>query len=379
MRKDRQICRTPLLLILPVFRRGLVPLARRKAIAAEPPTAGRDSPGVLQCHEHFYAFVSGPPFMLIATHQLTKCYGNFPALADCSLAVRPGEVFGLLGPNGAGKTTLLRLLLGFIRPTSGRGTIAGLDCVRDSLAVREKTVYLPGEARLFRRMNGRQVLDFFCRLRPSCRRDEAERVARRLDLDLSRQVARMSTGMRQKLALAAVLATDAELVILDEPTANLDPTARGEVLELVREVRGRGRTVVFSSHVLSEVEETCDSVAILRAGRLVHEQQIAEIRRSHRITARMKGPLGEVPAALAGQVRVVASYGSGVVLEAAESLAALLGWLATLAVEEVLIEPVGLSAVYDRFHREHAHDAGTNAALARLAAEPDRGPATVRA
>ena len=314
--------------------------------------------------------------MLISTTNLCKHYGSFGALSDCSLGVREGEVFGLLGPNGAGKTTLLRLLLGFIRPTSGTATIAGLDCVREPLAVREKTAYLPGEARLFRRMNGRRVLDFFSRLRPPCRRDEAERVAERLDLDLSRQVARMSTGMRQKLALAVVLATDAALVILDEPTANLDPTARGEVLELVREVRSRGRTVVFSSHVLSEVEETCDSVAILRAGRLVHEQQIADIRRSHRITARLSQPLGEVPPALAQQVRLVTETAGAVVLEATESLAPLFCWLSTLALEEVLIEPVGLSAVYDRFHREHAGDMSTQAALARLASH-SRQPAAV--
>jgi ABC-2 type transport system ATP-binding protein len=305
--------------------------------------------------------------MLISTSHLTKQYEAFAALSDCSLQVREGEIFGLLGPNGAGKTTLLRTLLGFITPTSGTATIAGLDCVRDTLAVREKTAYLPGEARLFRRMNGRRVLDFFSRLRPACRRDDAERVAKRLDLDLSRQVARMSTGMRQKLALAVVLATDADIVLLDEPTANLDPTARGEVLELVREVRRRGRTVVFSSHVLSEVEETCDSVAILRAGRLVHEQQIADIRRGHRITARLDAPLGDIPGALADQVRLVTEARGAVVLEAAESLAPLLGWLATLALDEILIEPVGLSAVYDRYHREHAADMGTQAALGRLA------------
>ena len=313
--------------------------------------------------------------MLISTSHLTKQYGSFTALSDCSLGVREGEIFGLLGPNGAGKTTLLRTLLGFIKPTSGSATIAGLDCIRQPLGVREKTAYLPGEARLFRRMNGRRVLDFFSRLRPACRRTDAERVAARLDLDLSRQVARMSTGMRQKLALAVVLATDAELVILDEPTANLDPTARGEVLELVREVRSRGRTVVFSSHVLSEVEETCDSVAILRAGRLVHEQQIADIRRSHRITARLAAPLGDIPGALADQVRVVAEDAGAAVIEAAESLAPLLGWLATLSLEEILIEPVGLSAVYDRYHREHASDISTQAALARLASHSSKQPA----
>ena len=286
--------------------------------------------------------------MIVQTDRLTKRYGAFTALDGCSLAVRQGEIFGLLGPNGAGKTTLLRLLLGYIRPTGGAATVAGFDCERESLAVRSCTAYLPGEARLFRRMNGNQVLDFFAGLRRECSRDRAAQVARRLDLDCSRQVARMSTGMRQKLALAAVLATEAALTILDEPTANLDPTARAAVLDLVGEARGLGRTVIFSSHVLSEVESACDRVAIVKGGRLVHEQSIADLRRSHRIRARLTGPLGGVPAALAGHARVIDEGNGDVVIESADSLAPLLGWLATLPLDEVRIEPVGLGMVYDR-------------------------------
>ncbi len=289
--------------------------------------------------------------MLVHTHALTKRYGAFTALDACTLAVRAGEIFGLLGPNGAGKTTLLRLLLGYIRPTSGTATICGCDCVGDSLGVRGHTAYLPGEARLFRRMDGHGVLDFFAALRPGCRRAAAAAVADRLGLDCSRRVALMSTGMRQKLALAVALATEASLVILDEPTANLDPTARAEVLRLVLEARAAGRTVIFSSHVLSEVEETCDRVAILRAGRLVHEQSIEALRRSHRIRARLSAPFAGVPAALAGQVAVATHEGNRIVLEAADSLAPLLGWLSTLPLEEMQVEPIGLAAVYDRYHR----------------------------
>ena len=288
--------------------------------------------------------------MIVHTDNLTKRYGAFTALDGCSLAVPQGEIFGLLGPNGAGKTTLLRLLLGFIRPTAGKATVAGFDCVHDSLAVRASTAYLPGEARLFRRMNGHQTLDFFAGLRRECRRDRATAVARRLDLDCSRQVARMSTGMRQKLALAVVLATDAALTILDEPTANLDPTARAEVLDLVREARAAGRTVIFSSHVLSEVESTCDRVAIVRAGRLVHEQSIADLRRSHRITARLTGSLGHIPVELEPHATLAEHANGTVVIESSDSLAPLLGWLSTLPLEEVQIEPVGLGGVYERFH-----------------------------
>jgi ABC-2 type transport system ATP-binding protein len=297
--------------------------------------------------------------MLVHTEHLSKRYGTFTALDGCSLQVRAGEIFGLLGPNGAGKTTLLRLLLGYIRPSSGSARIAGFDCVRQSLEVRGRTAYLPGEARLFRRMNGHSVLDFFSRLRPECDRDRAAGIARRLDLDCGRQVARMSTGMRQKLALAVVLATESSLVILDEPTANLDPTARAEVLDLVREARAAGRTVIFSSHVLSEVEETCDRVAIVRAGRLVHEQSLDHLRRRHRITARLTGPIGAVPAALAHQVSVSGEADGRIALEASDSLAPLLGWLATLPLDEVRIEPVGLAAVYDAFHRDRGTDGRT--------------------
>ena len=293
--------------------------------------------------------------MLVVTDRLTKRYGGFTALDGCSLGVGAGEVFGLLGPNGAGKTTLVRLIMGYLKPTSGSARVAGFDSAAESLRVREAVAYLPGEARLFRRMTGREVLDFFAQLRPSCRRSEAARVADRLGLDVSRQVARMSTGMRQKLALATVLATDATVTILDEPTANLDPTARAEVLDLVREANAAGRTVIFSSHVLSEVEEICGRVAIMRAGRLVHEQCIRELRRGHRIRARLAGSFGGVPESLAGQVRLVTREGGPgaekVELEAAESLAPLLGWLATLPVAEVAVEPIGLAAVYDRFHR----------------------------
>ena len=202
--------------------------------------------------------------MFIQTNGLTKRYGDLAALDACSLGVVRGEVFGLLGPNGAGKTTLLRLLLGYLKPTSGQAAIDGLDCYRQSVRVRRIVSYLPGEARLFRSMRGRQVLAFFAEIRPGGDLQRSEELAERLELELSRRVAYMSTGMRQKLALAATLAADTPLMILDEPTSNLDPTVRGIVLSLVSEARQRGRTIVFSSHVLSEVEAVCDRVAFLR-------------------------------------------------------------------------------------------------------------------
>ena len=203
---------------------------------------------------------------LIVADRLTKHYGSLAALENCTLSVERGEVFGLLGPNGSGKTTLLRLLMGYLKPTQGTASIDGMDCYRHSVQVHACVAYLPGEARMPPRQRGREVLKFFSRVRPQGSLDRALSLADRLRLDLSRQVALMSTGMRQKLALSAVLSFDTPIVILDEPTSNLDPTMRSEVLALVREARTAGRTVIFSSHVLSEVEAACDRVAILRRG-----------------------------------------------------------------------------------------------------------------
>ena len=162
----------------------------------------------------------------------------------------------------------------------------------------------------------------------------------------------MSTGMRQKLALVAALATDASLVILDEPTSNLDPTVRGTVLELVEEARGQGRTVLFSSHVLSEVEQVCDRVAILRAGELVHTQVMSDLRRRHRIHAIVRGAFPETPPEFDHQLQIRSRGDGRVTIETPGELSPLLGWLSTLPLDEVRIEPVGLRGVYDEFHAD---------------------------
>jgi len=197
---------------------------------------------------------SVPP--LVTTQNLTKIYGPVTALDACTLAVQPGEVFGLLGPNGAGKTTLIRLLLGYLKPTSGSARIADKDCERQSVQVRRQVSYLPAEAALFPHMRATDVLRFFYEIRPGGNWKRYLEAAARLELtELSRKVSYMSTGMKQKLALAATLAADTPLYILDEPTANLDPSVRSTVLAMVAGLRDAGRTVIFSSHVLSEVEE----------------------------------------------------------------------------------------------------------------------------
>ena len=289
--------------------------------------------------------------MYVETHSLTKRYGDFTALDGFSFGVARGEVVGLLGPNGAGKTTLLRLLLGFLRPTAGTAIIDGLDCYRRSYEVHRRVSYLPGDARLFRTMRARDVIDFFTTVRRDGSRPRAEKLARdRFGLDLARPVTAMSTGMRQKLALAVTLAVDTPLVILDEPTSNLDPTVRADVAALVSEAKAAGRTVIFSSHVISEVEQVCDRAIILRGGRLMHTQIVAELTRKHRIRAQLTGTMPPVPESFNGTVSLVTQPSGELLIETPGELSGLLGWLATLPVAEVRIEPVGLGALYEQYH-----------------------------
>jgi ABC-2 type transport system ATP-binding protein len=287
--------------------------------------------------------------LIVETKLLTKRYGAVTALKDCSLSVERGDVFGLLGPNGAGKTTLLRLLVGYLRPTAGLARIAGLDCERQSLAVRRQVAYLPAEAAIFPQMRGRDALKFFADIRGG-NPARALALAERLELDVSRRVAYMSTGMKHKLALAATMAAETPIYILDEPTSSLDPTVRATVLDLVTEAKAAGKTIIFSSHVLSEVEQVCDRVVILRAGQLVHTQPMIELRQRHRIVAELAAPLPLVPDSMRDLVVQTSSSATEAVLETSGELAPLLHWLATLPLAEIRIEPLGLKTIYDRFH-----------------------------
>jgi ABC-2 type transport system ATP-binding protein len=292
----------------------------------------------------------------VETRALSKRYTELTALDKCSLTIRQGEVFGLLGPNGAGKTTLLRLIMGFLRPTSGSAEVQGLDCYRQRVQVHRKVAYLPGDARLFRTMRGKDVLKFFSEVRSDTDLQRARQIADRLELDLSRWVVFMSTGMRQKLALSVVLAVDAPLLILDEPTANLDPSVRGEIMTMVSEARAAGRTVIFSSHVLPEVEETCDRVGILRKGRLVHTQSMRDLKMQHRVRAILREgqTLLPVPEELRHQIRVVDEGDNRILIDTPGDLSTILHWLANSPLQDVYVQPVGLRSVYDQYHRESA-------------------------
>jgi ABC-2 type transport system ATP-binding protein len=216
--------------------------------------------------------------LAISANGITKSYGRHRGIVDLDLAVLPGEVFGYLGPNGAGKTTTIRLLLDYIRPTRGSVSVFGLGSHEQSREIRRRVGYLPGELRLYSSLSGRELISYFANLRGGVAWARVNELAQRLDCDLSREIRTLSSGNRQKLGLIQALMSDPELLILDEPTNGLDPLVQQTFYDLVREARAAGRTVFLSSHVLPEVERVCDRVGILREGRLVAVERIADLR-----------------------------------------------------------------------------------------------------
>jgi ABC-2 type transport system ATP-binding protein len=208
--------------------------------------------------------------LAIETEKLTKSYGRKArGIEEVDLAVEEGEVFGFLGPNGAGKTTTVRTLLGFLRPTGGRGEVFGFDIRKQSVEIRARVGNLPGEFALEDKMTGEGLLRFFARLRGVKDLGHAHELAERLGAELHRPMRRLSRGNKQKIGLVQAMFHRPPLLILDEPTGGLDPLVQEEFLDIIEEVKAEGRTVFFSSHNLAEVERVCDRVGIIRGGRLV--------------------------------------------------------------------------------------------------------------
>ena len=282
---------------------------------------------------------------LLLADRLTKDYGSFRALNALTLEVRPGEIVGLLGPNGSGKSTALRLFLGFLRPTVGRCSVAGFDSWAQSVEVRRRVAYLPSELRLYETMTGRRLVRFLAELRGEHLEAEAERLAKQLDVPLDKPLTQLSSGMKRKVALLSALIPKVPLIVLDEPTNALDPSMRGQLLEQLSLARQRGKAVLFSSHVLAEVEQVCERVAILRRGELVHLQPMSDLREGRYVRAQFASP----PAAGPDGQPVKSSDGV-VELEYRGPLPVLLRWLNERAPTDVRIEPLGLAPLYKRIH-----------------------------
>jgi ABC-2 type transport system ATP-binding protein len=215
---------------------------------------------------------------IIEAERLTKYYGAQPGIIDVDLEVTQGEVFGFLGPNGAGKTTTIRTLLDLIRPTSGRVRVFGIESTVDPVAIHRRVGYLPGEFTLFDRLTGGETIEYFANLRDGVDPAYQTELVARFELDPSRRFKEYSKGNKQKVGLVIALQHRPDLLVLDEPTAGLDPLVQQTFFELLRETVRDGRTAFLSSHILGEVEKTCDRVAIIRGGRIAKVDRVEALR-----------------------------------------------------------------------------------------------------
>lgn len=309
-------------------------------MTAVPPAPAQDEPT-----EH-----DEPPALRSAG--LSKRYGATHALVDLDLEVARGEIFGFLGPNGAGKSTFIRLLLGFLHATAGSARVLGHDVASESVAIRRRVGYLPSGASLYGDMTGRRVLDYLAELqgRPAVRRDEACERLRLSREVLAKPVWTYSHGMRQKLGLVQALQHEPELLILDEPSEGLDPFMQQALYGLLEDLRREGRTVFFSSHVLSEVERICDRVAIVRAGRLMIVQDLPTLRarRRRRATIRLRGEvpdLREVPG-----VEAVEVDGARMIVTLSGAVQPFVRAMADTELDDLTIEPARLEEAFFEYY-----------------------------
>ncbi|REK18204.1 MAG: ABC transporter ATP-binding protein [Planctomycetota bacterium] len=288
---------------------------------------------------------------ILETSALTRTYGPRRGIETVNLAVGEGTLFGFLGPNGAGKTTTIRVLVGLLRPTAGAAHIFGLDCWTNSESIKHEIGYLPGDVRMQPWLDGRTALRIWGTIRGRNLLPAGRELAERFNLDLSTRVRSMSRGMRQKLGLILALVHKPRLLVLDEPTVTLDPLMQTVVQQILREMAAEGHTVFFSSHTLGEVEQLCDRVAMIRGGRIVADESLAQLRTraGHQVTIRWRdaeAAAATPPAALTVEKREALTW-SGVLDGPIEPFVA---WLSGRGVEDLSIGRPDLETLFRHFY-----------------------------
>jgi ABC-2 type transport system ATP-binding protein len=287
---------------------------------------------------------------VIETKNLTKFYGKNRGIKDVNITVQKGDIFGFLGPNGAGKSTTIRMLLDFIRPSSGSATILGMDCQKDSLAIRKRTGYVPGDANLYGHMTGWKYLEYIGGIRGRYDAASAKKYAERFEIRLDRKLREYSSGMRQKVVLIQALMNDPDLIIMDEPTKGLDPLVQQIFMDVVREEAARGKTIFMSSHMLSEVEKVCNRVAIIKEGVIVAEEDMESLKRKAGkvVEVKFRGAKPE-PFTISG-IGNVAQLNGYYRMTAAGDIRNILRDLASYDVEDVNIHPMTLDDIFMQYY-----------------------------
>ncbi|KAF0196170.1 MAG: antibiotic transport system ATP-binding protein [Bacillota bacterium] len=290
--------------------------------------------------------------LAIMTDNLTKHYRGVQALTDLSLAVEQGSIFGFLGANGAGKTTSIRLLLGLIRPTSGSSQIFGLDAQTAGVKLRSQVGYLPGELSFYTNVSGQEVLDMLGSFYKSLSwRKEACEAMEMSEADLWRKTREYSTGMKQKLGIIQAVQHAPPLLILDEPTRGLDPLIQRNFFELMERINKRGTTIFMSTHVLTEVERLCANVGIIRAGRLLVVESVANIRkqRIHRLEVVFSRPV-QPPNITAVKISLNGQFENSYAFETSGNLEPLLSYLSQQPVDSIVCERAKLDDIFLHYY-----------------------------
>ena len=298
----------------------------------------------------------------IQTDQLTKSYGKRRGIQDICLTVNPGEILGFLGPNGSGKSTFIRVLMGFLRPTSGTAKILGRDCWRDSSTVRLEIGYVPGDVRLYPWLTLQRALQFVGKIRGTDLRQPGHDLADRFRVEPDLPVRKMSRGNRQKVALVLALVHRPQLVIMDEPASGLDPLMQDTLADCLREMSSDGRTVLFSSHTLSEVESLCNRVAIVRDGIIVASESLAVLRsRAPRtVTVTFDSPQAAAATRWPDFVSLVQTVDSVCRLQLNGAATQLIRWAVTQPVVDMEISAPSLEGVFRGYYGGNATIDGQN-------------------
>ena len=293
------------------------------------------------------------PDLAIRLRAVVKHFGDIVAVDGLDLDVPEGTCVGLLGPNGAGKSTTIRILLGLLRADSGQATVLGGDPWHDAVGLHRRLAYVPGDVSLWGNLTGGEVIDLFARLRGGFDRQRRDELVERFDLDPSKKGRTYSKGNRQKVAIVAALASDVELLVLDEPTAGLDPLMDAVFQDCILQEKARGRTVFLSSHTLAQVEKLCDRVSIIRLGRIVESGSLDELRHLTRTTVtaqtvRAAADLDRVPG-----VHDLRRNDGRITFDVdGEHLDAVIGHLHALGIRSLVAQPPSLEQLFMRHYGE---------------------------